>query len=84
MLGKDARGLSKSSVASLKKQWLAELDAWLQQPIEDEFVYLWADGVNVNVRLSEDRNVRLKICFLDRALSFLYSSAHWLGIVVIP
>ena len=33
---------------------------WQEGKIEDQFVYLWADGVHVNVRLGEDK----KLCLL--------------------
>ena len=31
------------------------MDQWRKRPISDEFVYIWADGVNVKVRLGEDK-----------------------------
>jgi transposase-like protein len=48
-------GLSSSSIAALKKSWKADLEAWRKRPILDDFVYIWADGVNVKVRLGEDK-----------------------------
>ena len=60
LLGEGASGLSASSISSLKKSWEGEFDEWKCEPITDRFVYLWADGVNVKVRLGEDK----KLCLL--------------------
>ena len=59
ILGEGA-GLSASAITSLKRSWEREFDEWNKQPITDRFVYLWADGVNVKVRLGEDK----KLCLL--------------------
>ena len=55
LLGDGVSGLSASSISNLKKQWESEFSAWQKQPIKDEIVYVWADGVNVKVRLGEDK-----------------------------
>ncbi len=61
LLGQDGvKGLSASSICKLKKVWAEEMTKWNKEQIEDEFVYLWCDGVNVSVRLGEDK----KICLL--------------------
>ena len=60
ILGDGASGLSASSITSLKKSWEKEFDEWKINAITDRFVYLWADGVNVKVRLGEDK----KLCLL--------------------
>lgn len=60
ILGEGASGLSASSICSLKKSWEKEFDDWKLSSITDRFVYLWADGVNVKVRLGEDK----KLCLL--------------------
>lgn len=60
LLGEDASGLSASSISSLKKTWSSELDEWKKREINEKYVYLWADGVNVSIRLGEDK----KICLL--------------------
>ncbi len=60
ILGEGAGGLSASAITSLKKSWEAEFDQWKFPPINDHFVYLWAAGVNVKVRLGEDK----KLCLL--------------------
>ena len=60
LLGDGVKGLSKSSIHALKKSWEGDLKKWKQQEIHDRFIYLWADGVYVNVRLGEDK----KACLL--------------------
>ena len=60
LLGNQAKGLSKSTIHSLKRSWESDLEEWRRGRITDRFVYLWADGVNVNVRLGQDK----KICLL--------------------
>ena len=60
LLGEGAKGLSKSTIHALKKSWERDLKTWRQEKINDRFVYLWADGVYVNVRLGEDK----KACLL--------------------
>jgi len=60
LLGEDAGGLSASSISALKKQWYEELDAWRRRAIDEHYVYLWADGVNIKIRIGEDK----KLCLL--------------------
>lgn len=60
LLGDDAGGLSPSSISVLKKQWFSELESWRQRPITEHYVYLWADGVNIKIRIGEDK----KLCLL--------------------
>lgn len=60
ILGEQAGGLSASSITSLKKSWEADFDRWKARRITERFVYLWADGVNVKIRLGEDK----KLCLL--------------------
>lgn len=61
ILGKGVAGLSPSSIVSLKRSWERELNEWSQRKIEERFVYLWADGVNVKVRLGEDKRICLLV-----------------------
>jgi transposase-like protein len=56
LLGKDAKGLSASTITRLKKVWEDEYQQWNQRSLSDkEYVYVWADGVHFNIRLEEDR-----------------------------
>lgn len=60
LLGEGVSGLSKSSISLLKSSWTTEMEEWNRRKIEEEFVYLWADGVNVKIRIGEDK----KLCLL--------------------
>lgn len=60
LLGEDAGGLSASSISSLKRSWSREAEEWRRRPVAKQYVYLWADGVNVKIRLGEDK----KLCLL--------------------
>jgi transposase-like protein len=59
-LGEGTMGLSPASIVKLKKIWESEFDSWSKRKITKKYVYIWADGVNVEVRLGEDK----KICLL--------------------
>jgi transposase-like protein len=54
LLGKDAPGLSASTVTRLKEVWTAEYETWRSQVINERIVYIWADGIHFNIRLGED------------------------------
>jgi putative transposase len=58
--GEGTKGLSPSAIVALKRSWEADFKAWKLKPIEDRYVYLFADGVHVSVRLGEDK----KLCLL--------------------
>jgi len=60
LVGPEARGLSASTVARLKRQWADEYVAWRQTRLDkDQWVYLWADGIYSGLR-AEDA----KLCAL--------------------
>jgi len=59
-LGDGTLGLSPASIVKLKKIWEAEFAEWTKRPITKKYVYMWADGVNVEIRLGEDH----KLCLL--------------------
>ena len=59
-LGEGTMGLSPASIVKLKKIWESEFSQWEKRTITQKYVYIWADGVNVQVRLGEDK----KICLL--------------------
>ena len=60
ILGEDAGGLSSSSIPKLKASWQKTFNSWNKRLIHTKYVYIWADGVNVKIRLGEDK----KICLL--------------------
>jgi putative transposase len=56
LLGEDAAGLSGSVVTRLTGVWTEEYEAFRKQRYDEtEYVYLWVDGVHLNIRLEEDR-----------------------------
>lgn len=59
-LGEGTLGLSPASIVKLKKIWETEFAEWSKRPITKKYIYLWADGVNVEIRLGEDH----KLCLL--------------------
>jgi transposase-like protein len=55
-----AAGLSSASITRLTKQWTDDYHAFCQRDLSTvDYVYVWADGIHVNVRLEED-----KLCLL--------------------
>jgi putative transposase len=59
LLGADAPGLGPNVIVRLKEQWGQEYDAWSRRDLsEREYVYVWADGIHVNVRLENEANQR--------------------------
>jgi putative transposase len=60
LIGPEAKGLSASTVARLKRTWAEDYMAWCQQSLnQDRWVYIWADGVYSGLR-AEDA----KLCAL--------------------
>lgn len=59
-LGEGTLGLSPASIVKLKRIWETEFDEWSKRPITKNYIYIWADGVNVEIRLGEDK----KLCLL--------------------
>ena len=56
ILGEKALGLSSSNVTRLMESWRAERKQWDRRDlIGKHYVYVWADGIYFNIRLSDDR-----------------------------
>lgn len=56
LLGEDAAGLSATSITRLTAVWEEEYHKFRSRDLtDDEYVYVWADGVHFNVRLEDDR-----------------------------
>jgi putative transposase len=59
LLGEPAKGLGPNVVVRLKEQWTAEYEQWSRRDLTGkQYVYLWADGIYVNVRLEDTENKR--------------------------
>ena len=60
ILGKNAKGLSPTNIARLKKTWEQEHKEWEGRSLEGkQYVYIWVDGIYFNIRLNDSRP-----CFL--------------------
>jgi transposase-like protein len=56
LFGESVKGLSPTTIARLKQSWEAEYREWRQKDWRGhEFVYVWADGIYLNVRSDERR-----------------------------
>lgn len=56
LLGPDAAGLSPANIARLTTCWEGEYRRFRQRNLRDrDYVYIWVDGIHVNIRLEEDR-----------------------------
>jgi transposase-like protein len=60
LLGREkASGLSPGVVVRLKEEWTKQYDEWCRRSLADkQYVYVWADGIHVNVRLEDEANQR--------------------------
>jgi putative transposase len=59
LVGEDAPALSPNVVVRLTGQWSQEYDSWSRRDLSDrQYVYVWADGIHVNVRLENEANRR--------------------------
>jgi putative transposase len=62
LLGKDAGGLSASTIGRLKDAWSDEHLRWSERDLSGKrYVYFWADGVHVQARLEKDAQCLLVI-----------------------
>jgi transposase-like protein len=59
LLGKDAPGLSASTVVRLNEVWQTEFAAWSKRSLAGKrYAYFGVDGVHFNVRLEDTENQR--------------------------
>jgi putative transposase len=59
LLGQDAPNLSANVVVRLKDKWSQEYEDFCRRDLSQKnYVYFWADGIHVNVRLEDDANRR--------------------------
>jgi len=62
LLGKDAAGLSASTIARLKDAWSDEHARWSKRDLSAKrYVYFWVDGIHVQARLEDDAQCLLVI-----------------------
>ena len=62
LLGKDAGGLSASTIGRLKEAWSEEHMRWSKRELSAKrYVYFWIDGIHVQARLEQDAQCLLVI-----------------------
>jgi transposase-like protein len=62
LLGKDAGGLSASTIGRLKEAWSEEHMRWSKRNLSAKrYVYFWVDGIHVQARLEHDAQCLLVI-----------------------
>ena len=62
LLGKDAPGLSATTIARLKDVWIDEHKQWSERDLSGKsYVYVWADGVYLQARLEDEAQCILVI-----------------------
>ncbi len=65
LVGEKAKGLSANVIVRLKEQWADEYDTWCKRDLSaKQYVYVWADGIHVKVRLADDANKKQCILVL--------------------
>jgi len=56
LLGKDAPGLSASTISRLKEAWSDEHARWQRRDLSARrYVYVWADGIYLQARLEDEK-----------------------------
>src|SRR6266436_6337413 len=62
LLGRDAPGLSASTISRLKDAWSEELKEWQQRSLKGkEYVYFWVDGIHFGARMEDAAQCMLVI-----------------------
>lgn len=61
LVGPEAKGLSANVVGRLKRQWESAYKDWCQRSVDDEWVYIWADGIYSGLRGDDGRLCALVI-----------------------
>jgi transposase-like protein len=91
LFGERVQGLSANSISRLKRVWEGEYEAFKQIDWHGKlFVYLWADGIYLNIRAAERRCVLVAIgCdsagrkhFLAIEDGFRESKASWKALLL--
>lgn len=62
LLGRDAKGLSATTISRCKRLWEEEHEAWNRRRMENKrYVYIWADGVYFNIRSDDAKQCILVV-----------------------
>ena len=91
LLGKDAKGLSASTISRLKQAWEQEYESWNARDLSHKrYVYIWADGVHFHVRSSDAHACVLVLIGVTELgkkeliavqVGYRESSEHWRNII---
>ena len=91
LLGKQAKGLSSSTIARLKQVWQEEYAKWLKRDLSfKRYVYIWADGIHFHVRSNDNRACMLVMIgvtdlgkkeLIAVEIGYRESSEHWQDII---
>ena len=66
LLGPDAPGLTSSTISRLKAGWEQDCEQWSRRDLRDKhYVYVWADGVDCQARLEEEKQCLLVLIGAD-------------------
>jgi len=56
LVGEEATGLSATNITRMTAVWQEEHETFRKRRLEErDYVYIWVDGIHVNIRLEEDR-----------------------------
>jgi len=59
LLGPDASNVGPNVIVRLKEKWTQEYEEFSRRDLsQKQYVYIWADGIHVNVRLENEGNKR--------------------------
>ena len=65
LTGAPVDGVSANTIVRLKESWTKDFETWQARDLTGEqYVYVWADGIHVNVRLEDRENQRQCILVL--------------------
>jgi transposase-like protein len=65
LTGAPVDGVSANTIVRLKDNWTKDFEAWNSRDLSGKkYVYVWADGIHVNVRLEDPENQRQCILVL--------------------
>lgn len=65
LLGDEAP-LSETTIVRLKAKWKAEYEQWQKRPLDEEYLYVWVDGVYPKAGPKEEKMALLVVVGLNR------------------
>lgn len=66
ILGENAKNISANTIVRLKEVWEEEYIKWSKRDLSGKkYVYFWADGIHLNIRLEKERPCILVIMAAD-------------------